>query len=111
VGDDTGLAEARLGLGFEVSETPEEVCMRVETTVDIAGCPAVACGRSPRSARAEIRDLRCFGRPDHLIWLKRRWQFRDRDREERTWIEGAPHVPARAVPTERARRRGNPPGR
>ena len=105
--DATGLAEALLGLdGFrvlEVSETPDEVCITVETTADVVGC--LGCGvraLAKERRRVDIRDLPCFGRPARLIWLKRRWCCADPDCEERTWTEGSPHVPTRAVLTVRA---------
>jgi hypothetical protein len=72
-------AEALLGLdGFrilEVAETPAEVVVGVETTVDLVGCT----GRGVRAEvharlRVDIRDLPCFGRPARLVWMKRRWR-------------------------------------
>ena len=105
--DATGLAEALLGLdGFrvlEVTETSDEVAIMVETSADVVGCPR--CGvraLAKERRRVDIRDLPCFGRPARLIWMKRRWQCLDLDCEERTWTEGSPHVPARAVLTLRA---------
>ena len=105
--DATGLAEALLGLdGFrvlEVSETPDEVCITVETTVDVIGCQR--CGvraLAKQRRRVDIRDLPCFGRPGRLIWLKRRWCCCDPDCEARTWTEGSAHGPSRAVLTRRA---------
>jgi len=105
--DATGLAEALLGLdGFrvlEVSETPDEVCITVETTADLDGCPR--CGvraLAKERRRVDIRDVPCFGRPARLIWMKRLWRCWDPDCEQTTWTEGSPHVPARAVLTVRA---------
>jgi transposase len=105
--DATGLAEALLGLdGFrvlDVSETPDEVCITVETTTDMVGCPR--CGvraLAKERRRVDIRDLPCFGRPARLVWLKRRWCCGDHDCDVRTWTEGSPHVPSRAVLTVRA---------
>ena len=67
--DATGLAEALLGLdGFrvlEVSESPDEVCISVETTVTWSVAPAVACGHWPRNAGASTSGI-CLvsdGRP------------------------------------------------
>jgi transposase len=89
--DATGLAEALLGLdGFrilEVAETPAEVVVRVETTIDL---------------RVDIRDLPCFGRPARLVWMKRRWRCIDADCPVKTWTEGTDHVAPRAVLTLRA---------
>ena len=105
--DATGLAEALLGLdGFrvlEVSETPHQVVIMVETIADVVGCPR--CGvraLAKEGRRVDIRDLPCFGRPARLVWMKRRWQCLDLHCEEKTWTEGSPHVPARAVLTLRA---------
>ncbi len=105
--DATGLAETLLGLdGFrvlEVTETPDEVAIMVETTADLVRCPR--CGVrafTKERRRVDIRDLPCFGRPARLIWMKRRWQCLDLDCEQRTWTEGSPHVSVRAVLTLRA---------
>jgi len=105
--DATGLAEALLGLdGFRVlavKESPDEVCISVETTADVVGCPR--CGvraLAKERRRVDIRDLPCFGRPARLIWMKRRWCCADPDCEERTWTECSPEVPSRAVLTLRA---------
>jgi transposase len=105
--DAIGLAEALLGLdGFRVltvEETPAEVVVTVETTADVVGCST--CGvRAEAKDRltVDIRDLPCFGRPAHLVWLKRRWRCADADCPAKTWTEGSPHVPARAVLTVRA---------
>jgi len=105
--DATGLAEALLGLdGFRVlavKESPDEVCISVETTADVVGCPR--CGvraLAKERRRVDIRDLPCFGRPARLIWMKRRWCCADPDCGERTWTECSPEVPSRAVLTLRA---------
>jgi transposase len=105
--DATGLAEALVGLdGFrvlDVGENPDEVCITVETTADVVGCPS--CGvraLAKERKRVDIRDLPCFGRPARLVWLKRRWCCADADCEQKTWTEGSPHVPSRSVLTVRA---------
>jgi transposase len=105
--DATGLAEALLGLdGFRVlavSETPDEVCVTVETTADVVGC--ARCGvraLAKERKRVDIRDLPCFGRPARLIWMKRRWRCADPDCDAKSWTEGSPQVPARALLTVRA---------
>jgi transposase len=108
MGDGTGLAEALLGLeGFrvlEVDETPSEVVVTVETTAQIAGCRD--CGVQAEAhdrLRVDVRDLPCFGRPAHLVWLKRRWRCREVECPARTWTEQAPDaVPVRALLTVRA---------
>src|SRR5437016_5730241 len=66
--DATGLAEAMLGLdGFrvlEVEETASEVLIRIETTLELVGCPGcgVVATAHDRMAVA-YRDLAAFGRP------------------------------------------------
>ena len=62
MGDATGLAEALLGLdGFrvlDVAKFPDELCISVETTADVAGCPS--CGvraLAHERKRVDIRDL------------------------------------------------------
>ena len=105
--DATGLTEALLGLdGFrvlDVDETPAEVVVTVETTVDLVGCAicGVRAGAHDR-LRVDIRDLPCFGRPARLVWMKRRWRCADPDCEAKTWTEGSDHVAPRAVLTLRA---------
>ena len=107
VSDGTGLAEAVLGLdGFrvlEVSETPDELTVVIETTVAVVGCSScgtrvVAHERTP----VAIRDLACFGRPARLVWRKRRWRCRERDCPARTWTERCEHLDAQVVLTRRA---------
>ena len=75
----TGLAEALLGLeGFRVlavSETADELVIRIETASEQTGCNG--CGtRAVAHERmsVDIRDLACFGRPPRLVWSKRRWR-------------------------------------
>lgn len=107
MGDGTGLAEALLGLpGFRVlgvSETLEEVVIRVETTVVFTGCEG--CGtRAEAQDRVEVavRDLPCFGRPARLVWRKRRWRCREPLCERKTWTESSEHLDAQVVLTRRA---------
>jgi transposase len=105
--DDTGLAEALLGLpGFrvlEVSEAADEVTIVVETVVRIVGCGACGARAEAHDRRAvPMRDLACFGRPARLVWRKRRWRCPDRDCDARTWTESSEHVDAQAVITRRA---------
>ena len=64
--DGNGLAEALLGLpGFrvlEVTETPEEVVVTIETTADFVGCSR--CGiraEAQDRKRVAVRDLPCSG--------------------------------------------------
>jgi len=102
-----GLAEALLGLDdfrvLMVTETDAEVVITVETTVDLAGCPA--CGTRAQAQdrlRVDIRDLPCFGRPACLVWMKRRWRCADADCAAKTRTEGSDHVAPRAVLTLRA---------
>ena len=105
--DGTGLAEALLGLdGFrvlEVTENPDEVVIRIETTAVVVGCSA--CGtRAEAQDRmvVEIRDLPCFGRPVRLVWNKRRWRCVEADCEAKTWTETAAGFSFRALLTQRA---------
>jgi transposase len=88
--DANGAAEAMLGLdGFrvlEVEESASEVIIRIETTVELVGCPqcgvvATAQDRMP----VAYRDLAAFGRPARLVWSKRRW----RCAEPRCCVRGA----------------------
>ncbi len=83
-----------------------ELWLFVETIADVVGCSgcgtrAVGHGR----ARTAVRDLPVSGRPTVLMWAKRRWRCPDLDCEVRTWSETSPEIAARAVLTERARRR------
>lgn len=103
----SALADALLGLpGFrvlEVTDTPGEVVIRVETTLTTTGCGA--CGtRAAAHERREValRDLPCFGRPTRLVWAKRRWRCPDVDCDAKTWTEASPHIDAQVVLTRRA---------
>jgi len=105
--DATGLAEALLGLdGFrvlEVTETPAELIVTVETTADLVGCRT--CGvraEAQDRRRVDVRDLPFGGRPLRLVWMKRRWRCVDADCPTKTWTETTGEVPPRAVLTTRA---------
>lgn len=105
--DGNGLAEKLLGLdGFrviEVTETPEELVIRVETMTTFVGCDG--CGtRAESHDRVEVavRDLPCFGRPARLVWWKRRWRCREPLCEVKTWTETSEHLGAQVVLTRRA---------
>jgi transposase len=107
VSDGTGLAEALLGLdGFrvlEVTETPEELVIMIETTAEFVGCSA--CGTRAESQdriRVAIRDLPCFGRPARLVWRKRRWRCREPWCAMKTWTETCEQLDAQVVLTRRA---------
>lgn len=107
MGDGTGMAEAMLGLdGFrvlEVTETPAELVVRVESTATVAGC--WRCGvRAESQGRmaVAVRDLPCFGRPARLVWVKRRWRCREALCDARTWTETSPGFDTQAVITRRA---------
>jgi len=72
-----------LGLdGFrvlEVTETPAELIVTVETTADLVGCRT--CGvraEAQDRRRVDVRDLPFGGRPLRLVWMKRRWSLRRR---------------------------------
>jgi transposase len=107
VNDGNGLADALLGLpGFrvlEVTETPEELVVKVETTAVFTGCEG--CGiRAESHDRVEVpvRDLPCFGRPARLVWRKRRWRCREPLCDRKTWTESSLHLDAQVVLTRRA---------
>jgi transposase len=107
VSDGTGLAEALLGLdGFgvlEVTETDSEVVIRVETIVEFVAVRSVGCGPSPRIGwRWRCAIWRASGGLLGLVWLKRRWRWRDADCTAKTWTETCEHVSARCVLTCRA---------
>lgn len=83
-----------------------ELWLYVETTAEVVGCPgcgtrAVGHGR----ARTAVRDLPVSGRPTVLMWAKRRWWCPDSDCVVATWSETTDAIAARAVLTQRARRR------
>jgi len=98
-----------LGLdGFrvlEVTESPEELVIRVETTAVVVGCSGCG-GRAVAHDRmaVEVRDLPCFGRPARLVWNKRRWRCVEVDCETKTWTETAAGLSSRALLTEQAGR-------
>ena len=78
--DDTGLAEALLGLeGFkvlEVTETEAEVTIRIEIAAMLVAY--VGCGlRAEAQDRTVVqyRNLAAFGWPARLAWNKRRWRW------------------------------------
>lgn len=103
MGDGTGLAEALLGLdGFrvlEVSETPDELTVVVETLLVVVGCSR--CGSravAHEGMRVDVRDLPCFGRPARLVWRKRRWRPEPAC-EAKTWTETSDVVDRQAVIT------------
>ena len=103
----TGLAEALLGLdGFrvlEVTETPAEVVIDVETTTEAVGCGE--CGSRAESqdrVAVELRDLACFGRPARLVWRKRRWRCVEAACDAKTWTEMSEHFSSRTLLSRRA---------
>jgi transposase len=107
VSDGTGLAEALLGLDgvrvLAVSETSEELVIKVETTAVVAGC--LDCGTRAESqdrVSVAVRDLPCFGRPVRLVWVKRRWRCREPLCVTKTWTETSEHLDAQVVLTRRA---------
>lgn len=83
-----------------------ELWLYVETTVDVVGCPG--CGsRATGHGRActAVRDLPIAGRPTVLMWAKRRWSCCAADCEVNTFSEMSEAIAARAVLTQRARKR------
>ena len=105
--DGTGLAEALLGLaGFrvlEVSETPAELVVVIETIVEAEGCTGCGSRAVAHERRSTaIRDLPCFGRPARLVWRKRRWRCPEAACDRKTWSETSVHLDAQVVLTRRA---------
>lgn len=105
--DGTGLAEALLGLDdfrvLEVTETPAEVVIEIETTATLVGCSRCGCRAEAQDRMVvEIRDLACFGRPARLVWRKRRWRCVEPDCDAKTWTETSLHVSSRSLLTRRA---------
>ncbi|CAN5838384.1 ISL3-like element ISAar39 family transposase [soil metagenome] len=105
--DGNGLAEKLLGLeGFrvlEVSETPDELTVTVESTTAIEGCGRCGTRAEAHDRRSvDIRDLACFGRPVRLRVLKRRWRCPETDCDAKTWTETHYALPSRQVMTLRA---------
>jgi transposase len=105
--DGTGLAEALLGLdGFrvlEVNESPCELVIYIETTLELVGCGE--CGTRAESQdrmTVEVRDLACFGRPTRLVWRKRRWRCIETGCGAKTWTETSVDFSSRTVLTRRA---------
>ena len=92
MGEGSGDASALLGMdGFVVlaqTEEDGELWLLVETTRDLAGCPA--CGvRAIGHGRSvvQVRDLPMGGRPVRLVWRKRRWICNDPDCDARSFTE------------------------
>ena len=105
--DGNGLAEALLGLdGFrvlEVSETPDELVVTIETTATVVGCAGCGSRAVAHERRVvPIRDLACFGRPARLVWRKRRWRCREQHCDAKTWTETSDELDAQVVLTRRA---------
>ncbi len=74
--DDTGFAQALLGLdGFrvlDVCETPQELVITIESTLDRVGC--ADCGvraQSQDRVTVDVRDVPCFGRLAHPAEIRR----------------------------------------
>jgi transposase len=105
--DGIGLAEKLLGLsGFrvlEVTETPGEVVVEVESTVTVVGCGECGTRAVAHERRlVPVRDLTCFGRAARLVWRKRRWRCPERECAAKTWTEVSEHLDAQVVLTRRA---------
>ena len=82
MGDDSGLAEAMLGLVgvrvIAVREADGEVTIEVETIEALVWCERCGCrAESQDRMWVDVRDLECFGRPTRLRVWKRRWRCRE----------------------------------
>lgn len=105
--DGNGLAEKLLGLsGFrilDVSESPDELTVTVESIVTVVDCQRCGIRAEAHDRRpVDVRDLACFGRPVRLRVLKRRWRCPASDCGLRTWTESHSGLPSRHVMTFRA---------
>jgi len=84
-----GLPDVRV-LGVQ---TGDSIIIELETTAEIAGCPAcgsVAVGKGRRTV--ELVDLPCFGRPTRLRWHKRRWRCPEPECPQGSWTEEEPRI-------------------
>lgn len=107
--DDGSAATAMLGLsGFRllaVSEYAGELEQAIETTAEVAGCPACGVVARLHDRRPTwVRDLPAGGRPVTLVWVKRVWRCAEPACPRSTWTETSEGIRARASLTERARR-------
>jgi len=80
--------------------------LNVETSVGIVwchgcGCRAIGHGRT----RTQVRDLPIAGTPTVLVFARRRWRCGEALCPVGTWSEQIDAIAARALLTERARRR------
>ncbi len=106
--DGSSGATALLGMdGFVAGaqiEADGEVWICVETTADLAGCPACgvrAVGNGRRTVR--VRDLPAGDRPVVLVWHKRTWRCVEVACAVASFSEETDGIASRASLTERAR--------
>ncbi len=106
--DGSSGATALLGMaGFVAGAQIEhagEVWILVETTADVAGCPACgvrAVGNGRRTVR--VRDLPAGDRPVVLVWAKRTWRCVEADCAVASFTEETDAIAPRASLSERAR--------
>ena len=96
---------------LEVTESPDELVIGIETTVERAACARCGTWAEPHERKSvEVRDLPFGGRPARLVWRKRRWRCVDIDCEAKTWTETSAHISARVLLTQRGRGGGVPAG-
>jgi transposase len=85
-------------------QTASEVVIRIETTVDLVGCPRCGVVATAHDRMAvTYRDLAAFGRPARLVWSKRPWRCQEPLCPVRTWTERSAAFSARCL-TNRAGR-------
>ena len=89
-----------------VDEVDEELEVVVETTACRVGCPRCGVIAALHDRRETlVRDVDAFDRPVRLRWRKRVWRCHEPLCAQVTWTEMSDAIAARAVLTERARRR------
>jgi len=89
-----------------VEEIGGELEVTVETTESRTGCPRCGVVAVLHDRRVTVvRDVDGFDQSVRLGWRKRVWRCHEPLCEQVTWTETSAGIAARAVLTERARRR------